>query len=169
MPTTTRYVTFKNKRVNVGAFPIGIEPEKFTRAMQDPKVLERLAQLEHEFEGRHVMVGVDRLDYVKALPQKLRAFEMFLVDHPEYVGRVVMIQIAIPTRGEVEEYQNLRLLVNELVGRINGKFGRFITLLAVLRFEAMLTSHFRYDRIHAHSLHAPVRRLSRTCCALCCL
>ena len=137
--------------------------------MQDPKVLERLSQLEHEFEGRHVMVGVDRLDYVKALPQKLRAFEMFLTDHSEYVGRVVMIQIAIPTRGEVEEYQNLRLLVNELVGRINGKFGRFITQPSVVDLEAMLRSHFRYDRIHAHSLHAPVCRLSRTCCALCCL
>ena len=136
--------------------------------MQDLKVLERLAQLEHEFEGRHVMVGVDRLDYVKALPQKLRAFELFLTDHPEYVGRVVMIQIAIPTRGEVEEYQNLRLLVNELIGRINGKFGRFITLLVVLKLEAMLTSHLRYDRIHAHTFHAPVRRLSRTCCPLCC-
>lgn len=169
LPTTTRFVTFKNKRVSVGAFPIGIEPEKFTRAMQDPKVLERLAQLEHEFEGRHVMVGVDRLDYVKALPQKLRAFEMFLTDHPEYVGRVVMIQIAIPTRGEVEEYQNLRLLVNELIGRINGKFGRFITFLVVLKLRAILTSHFRYDRIHAHSLHASVCRLSRTCRPLCCL
>lgn len=169
MPTTTRFVTFKNKRVNVGAFPIGIEPEKFTRAMQDPKVLERLSHLEHEFEGRHVMVGVDRLDYVKALPQKLRAFEMFLTDHPEYVGRVVMIQIAIPTRGEVEEYQNLRLLVNELIGRINGKFGRFITQAAVPKLEVMLTSYFRYNRVHAHSLHAPVCRLSRTCCALCCL
>ena len=78
------------------------------------------------------MVGVDRLDYVKALPQKLRAFEMFLTDHPEYVGRVVMIQIAIPTRGEVEEYQNLRLLVNELIGRINGKFGKFIGLPPLL-------------------------------------
>ena len=135
--------------------------------MQDPKVLERLAQLEHEFEGRHVMVGVDRLDYVKALPQKLRAFEMFLTDHPEYVGRVVMIQIAIPTRGEVEEYQNLRLLVNELIGRINGKFGKSIDLPEVTKLQAMLTSHFRYDRVHTHSLHAPVCRLSRTCCALC--
>ena len=135
LPTTTRFVTFKNKRVSVGAFPIGIEPEKFTRAMQDPKVLERLAQLEHEFEGRHVMVGVDRLDYVKALPQKLRAYEMFLSDHPEYVGRVVMIQIAIPTRGEVEEYQNLRHLVNELIGRINGKFGTSIAQPALLEPE----------------------------------
>lgn len=69
------------------------------------------------------MVGVDRLDYVKDVPQKLRAFEAFLEGHPECVGHVVLVQIAIPTRGEVEEYRNLRALVNELIGRINGKFG----------------------------------------------
>ena len=69
------------------------------------------------------MVGVDRLDYVKGLPQKLRALEVLLSNHPELAGSVVLVQIAIPTRGEVEEYQNLRVLVNELVGRINGKFG----------------------------------------------
>ena len=71
------------------------------------------------------MVGVDRLDYVKGVPQKLRAFEILLKTHQEWVGKVVLIQVAIPTRGEVEEYKNLRLLVNELVGRINGKFGTF--------------------------------------------
>lgn len=123
LPTTSRSVTYDNKTVNVGAFPIGIQPERFTRTLQDVKVQERIAALEHEFKGIQVMVGVDRLDYVKGVPQKLRAFEMFLTDHPEYVGKVVLIQIAVPTRGEVEEYQNLRTLVNELVGRINGKFG----------------------------------------------
>ena len=126
LPTTTRSVTYQNKMVSVGAFPIGIQPERFTRTLEDAKVQERIAELEHEFRGRQVMVGVDRLDYVKGVPQKLRAFETFLTDHPEYVGRAILIQIAIPTRGEVEEYQNLRLLVNELVGRINGKFGRFL-------------------------------------------
>lgn len=69
------------------------------------------------------MVGVDRLDYVKGIPQKLRAFELFLETHPEYVGSAVLIQIAVPTRREMEEYRNLRALVNELVGRINGRFG----------------------------------------------
>ena len=69
------------------------------------------------------MVGVDRLDYIKGFPEKLRAYETFLTDNPEWVGRAILIQVAIPTRGDVEEYQNLRSLVNELVGRINGKFG----------------------------------------------
>lgn len=110
--------------VTVGAFPIGIQPERFTETLAGAKVQERIAALEHKFKGQIVMVGVDRLDYVKGVPQKLRAFELFLSEHPEYVGRVVLIQIAIPTRGEVEEYQNLRVLVNELIGRINGKFGK---------------------------------------------
>lgn len=109
--------------VTVGAFPIGIQPERFTETLAETSVQKRIAALEQKFKGQTVMVGVDRLDYMKGVPQKLRAFELFLMMHPEYVGRVVLIQVAIPTRGEVEEYQNLRSLVNELIGRINGKFG----------------------------------------------
>lgn len=116
-------MTFDGRVVTVGAFPIGIQPERFTETLAEAKVQERIANLEQKFQGQIVMVGVDRLDYMKGVPQKLRAFELFLSEHPEYVGRAVLIQVAIPTRGEVEEYQNLRALVNELIGRINGKFG----------------------------------------------
>jgi trehalose 6-phosphate synthase len=123
IPTTIRSVTFDGRMVTVGAFPIGIQPERFTETLAETRVQERIAALEQKFQGQTVMVGVDRLDYMKGVPQKLRAFELFLMMHPEYVGRVVLIQVAIPTRGEVEEYQNLRSLVNELIGRINGKFG----------------------------------------------
>lgn len=69
------------------------------------------------------MVGVDRLDYIKGVPQKLHALEVFLTEHPEWIGKVVLVQVAVPSRQDVEEYQNLRAVVNELVGRINGKFG----------------------------------------------
>ena len=128
LPTTSRNVTFQGKIVNVGTFPIGIQAERFSTTLGETKVKERIAALEREFEGRKLMVGVDRLDYVKGLPQKLRALEVLLINHPELVGSVVLVQIAIPTRGEVEEYQNLRVLVNELVGRINGKFGLWTLL-----------------------------------------
>lgn len=130
LPTTSRNVTFQGRIVNVGTFPIGIQPERFTQTVAETKVQERIAALEREFKGRKLMVGVDRLDYVKGLPQKLRALEVLLTNHPELVGSVVLVQIAIPTRGEVEEYQNLRVLVNELVGRINGKFGKPPFILA---------------------------------------
>lgn len=57
------------------------------------------------------------------MPQKLHALEVFLTEHPEWIGKVVLVQVAVPSRQDVEEYQNLRAVVNELVGRINGKFG----------------------------------------------
>ncbi len=137
LPTTSRNVTFQGRIVNVGTFPIGIQPERFTKTLTEIKVRERIAALEREFEGRKLMVGVDRLDYVKGLPQKLRALEVLLTNHPELVGSVVLVQIAVPTRGEVEEYQNLRVLVNELVGRINGKFGGSPLLWPCLRDQCI--------------------------------
>ncbi|MCJ1485374.1 Trehalose-6-P synthase/phosphatase complex synthase subunit [Schaereria dolodes] len=123
LSTTPNGVEFQGKIVTVGAFPIGIDPEKFTEGLTKPKVQERIATLERKFQGVKLMVGVDRLDYIKGVPQKLHALEVFLTDHPEWVGKVVLVQVAVPSRQDVEEYQNLRAVVNELVGRINGKFG----------------------------------------------
>ena len=69
------------------------------------------------------LLGVDRVDYIKGIPQKLLAMEALLTAHPELVGRVVLLQIAVPTRTEVPEYQRLRAAAHRLVGRINGRFG----------------------------------------------
>ncbi|KAF7943462.1 hypothetical protein EAE96_011388 [Botrytis aclada] len=121
--TTPNSVEFRGKYVTVAAFPIGIDPEKFIETLKKPKVEERIAQLERKFEGVKLIVGVDRLDYIKGVPQKLHALEVFLTEHPEWIGKVVLVQVAVPSRQDVEEYQNLRAVVNELVGRINGRFG----------------------------------------------
>ena len=123
MVTTPNGVEFEGKIVSVGAFPIGIDPEKFSEGLKKPKVQDRIAALKKKFEGVKLIVGVDRLDYIKGVPQKLHALEVFLTEHPEWVGKVVLVQIAVPSRQDVEEYQNLRAVVNELVGRINGRFG----------------------------------------------
>ncbi|MCJ1399310.1 Trehalose-6-P synthase/phosphatase complex synthase subunit [Xylographa trunciseda] len=123
LATTPNGVEFQGKVVSVGAFPIGIDPDKFTEGLKKPKVQERIATLERKFQGVKLIVGVDRLDYIKGVPQKLHALEVFLTEHPEWVGKVVLVQVAVPSRQDVEEYQNLRAVVNELVGRINGKFG----------------------------------------------
>ncbi|KAJ3557693.1 hypothetical protein NPX13_g9877 [Xylaria arbuscula] len=121
--TTPNGVQYEGKFVTVAAFPIGIDPEKFVQGLQKPKVQERIAALKRKFEGVKLIVGVDRLDYIKGVPQKLHALEVFLTEHPEWIGKVVLVQVAVPSRQDVEEYQNLRAVVNELVGRINGKFG----------------------------------------------
>ncbi|CAG8196299.1 unnamed protein product [Penicillium nalgiovense] len=110
------------------AFPIGIDPERFLSHLNTEKVRNRILQLREKFLGKTILVGIDRLDYVKGVPQKLHAFENFLQDHPEWVGRAVLVQLAIPTRPDVEDYQCLRSAVNEQVGRINGRFGSLLTL-----------------------------------------
>ncbi|GMG22840.1 unnamed protein product [Aspergillus oryzae] len=124
LATTPNGIEFQGKIIACGAFPIGIDPEKFQEGLKKEKVQKRIAQLEQKFQGVKLMVGVDRLDYIKGVPQKLHALEVFLSDHPEWVGKVVLVQVAVPSRQDVEEYQNLRAVVNELVGRINGKFGK---------------------------------------------
>ena len=71
-----------------------------------------------------MILGVDRLDYTKGIPHKLLSFERFLEDNPNYVGRVQLLQIAVPTRVDVKEYQDLRSEVERKVGEINGKYGK---------------------------------------------
>ena len=107
----------------VAAFPIGIDPDRFTSALEAPEVRANVAQLLNRYAGRKVMLGVDRLDMIKGIPQKLLAFEKFLEEHPEWRDKVLLVQIAVPSRTDVPEYQRLRSMVHEIVGRINGKYG----------------------------------------------
>ncbi|KAH9031780.1 alpha-trehalose-phosphate synthase TPS1 subunit [Lactarius pseudohatsudake] len=123
LPTMPNGVEFEGRLAHVGTFPIGIDPSSFIENLEKESVQKRIAALEQRFNGVKVIVGVDRLDYIKGVPQKLHALELFLTQHPEWIGRVVLVQLAVPSRQDVEEYQNLRATVNELVGRINGRFG----------------------------------------------
>ncbi|SPO36063.1 probable TPS1 - alpha,alpha-trehalose-phosphate synthase, 56 KD subunit [Pseudozyma flocculosa] len=123
LPTMPNGAEFEGRYVHVGTYPIGIEPSQFEEGLKRESVKERIRSLQRRFEGVKIIVGVDRLDYIKGVPQKLHALETFLQDHPEWIGKVVLVQVAVPSRQDVEEYQNLRATVNEAVGRINGRFG----------------------------------------------
>ncbi|TPX70354.1 alpha,alpha-trehalose-phosphate synthase (UDP-forming) [Spizellomyces sp. 'palustris'] len=116
-------VEFEGRVVHVGTFPIGIDTEKFAQGLQSEHIQSRIKRLQEKFKGVKLIVGVDRLDYIKGVPQKLHALELFLSKHPEWIEKVVLVQVAVPSRQDVEEYQHLQRVVNELVGRINGRFG----------------------------------------------
>lgn len=103
--------------------PIGIDVDKFASTMRKSSVRAKMVDYLDKWRGCKVILGIDRLDYIKGVPQKLLAFEHFLKTHPEWRDKVVLVQIAIPSRTDVLEYQNLRSLVHQLVGRINGEFG----------------------------------------------
>ncbi|KAF7803248.1 alpha,alpha-trehalose-phosphate synthase [UDP-forming] 1-like [Senna tora] len=91
------------KLTRVAAFPIGIDSERFIRALELPQVQDHIRELKERFGGRKVMLGVDRLDMIKGIPQKILAFEKFLEENPDWHDKVVLLQIAVPTRTDVAE------------------------------------------------------------------
>lgn len=107
----------------VVACPIGIHVERFNEAFKSEIVKSHIEQLRLRYRGRKVMLGVDRLDMIKGIPQKLLAYEKFLEENEVWRDKVLLVQIAVPSRTVVHEYQKLRSMVHEMVGRINGKFG----------------------------------------------
>jgi trehalose 6-phosphate synthase/phosphatase len=102
------------RTASVAAFPLGIDCERYARWARGAPP--------REPDGERVVLGVDRLDYTKGLPEKIQAFEQLLDQHPEHRERVVLLQIAEPSRGQVPEYQRLKRQVDEIVGRVNGRF-----------------------------------------------
>lgn len=128
LEATPEGVEDQGKLTRVAAFPIGIDSDRFIRALDHPQVQAPFKDLVERFKGRKVMLGVDRLDMIKGIPQKLLAFEKFLEENEDWREKVVLLQIAVPTRTDVPEYQKLTSQVHEIVGRINGRFG---TLTAV--------------------------------------
>ncbi|XP_073273698.1 alpha,alpha-trehalose-phosphate synthase [UDP-forming] 1-like [Primulina huaijiensis] len=130
----------QGRLTRVSAFPIGIDSDRFTNALEIPQVQEYIEELKERFSGRKVMLGVDRLDMIKGIPQKILAFEKFLEENPYWRDKVVLLQIAVPTRTDVPEYQKLTSQVHEIVGRINGRFGT-LTAVPIHHLDRSLDFH----------------------------
>ncbi|KAK8949391.1 Alpha,alpha-trehalose-phosphate synthase [UDP-forming] 1 [Platanthera zijinensis] len=137
---TPEGVEDQGKLTRVAAFPIGIDSERFKRALEFPAVKVHINELKQRFTGRKVMLGVDRLDMIKGIPQKILAFEKFLEENPAWRDKVVLLQIAVPTRTDVPEYQKLTSQVHEIVGRINGRFGT-LTAVPIHHLDRSLDFH----------------------------
>ncbi|KAA8526734.1 hypothetical protein F0562_009037 [Nyssa sinensis] len=137
---TPEGVEDQGRLTRVAAFPIGIDSDRFIRALEVPQVQEHIKELKERFAGRKVMLGVDRLDMIKGIPQKILAFEKFLEENPYWRDKVVLLQIAVPTRTDVPEYQKLTSQVHEIVGRINGRFGT-LTAVPIHHLDRSLDFH----------------------------
>ncbi|XP_038685907.1 alpha,alpha-trehalose-phosphate synthase [UDP-forming] 1-like isoform X1 [Tripterygium wilfordii] len=137
---TPEGVEDQGRLTRVAAFPIGIDSDRFIGALKLPQVQEHIRELKERFSGRKVMLGVDRLDMIKGIPQKILAFEKFLEENPTWRDKVVLLQIAVPTRTDVPEYQKLTSQVHEIVGRINGRFGT-LTAVPIHHLDRSLDFH----------------------------
>ncbi|CAM0958045.1 unnamed protein product [Alopecurus aequalis] len=126
--------------VKVDAFPIGIDAGSFEQALGLQTVQEKISEFKKLFSGRRVMLGVDRLDMIKGFVQKVLAFEKFLEENEDWKSKVVLLQIAVPTRSDVPEYRKLASQVHELVARVNGRFGTLETT-PILHLDQTLEFH----------------------------
>lgn len=107
----------------VGAFPISIDVDYFEELARSEKVQKERRILADRFEGRHVILGVDRLDYTKGIPHRLEAYRHALRNYPELHERITLVQQVVPSRDDIPEYAQLKHDVDQLVGEINGEFG----------------------------------------------
>lgn len=103
----------------LGVFPVSIDTELFAKRSREPKVRALAAEMKKDC---FVFLGVDRLDYMKGLDLKLKAFQNLLRNYPHYREKVILLQVAVPTRREVPVYARLARETARLVGEINGEF-----------------------------------------------
>jgi trehalose 6-phosphate synthase len=110
------------RTLTIGAFPIGLDAEDFARLMKTPRARRMRDLMTAATVFRHLVVGVDRLDYSKGLEERFVGFERFLADNEDMRRQVLMLQIAPVSREAVEAYQEIRARLDALSGRINGEY-----------------------------------------------
>ncbi|TMP96679.1 MAG: trehalose-6-phosphate synthase [Verrucomicrobia bacterium] len=140
-------IRFDKRKIRAGRFPIGIDFESFEKCAVSEEVARRARELRAAFPGCQLMLGVDRLDYSKGIPERLRAFRDALDRYEELRGRVVLIQNVVPSRVEIPRYHEFKDRIDRLVGDINGRFSTDTWLPVHYRFRSLdrddLLAHYR--------------------------
>ncbi len=112
-----------DRTLTVKAYPIGIDAQGFVEAARSDKADEAAQRIGQFLGGRELVIGVDRMDYSKGLPQRFEAVGRLFDNFPDTRGKVSVTQITPPSRSKVEEYRELRVELDQLAGRINGDYG----------------------------------------------
>ena len=140
-------IRFEKREIRVGHFPIGIDFDSFEHGAKSETVEQRAQRLRVTFPGCQLILGSDRLDYSKGIPERLRAFRTALERHPELRGRVILIQVVVPSRVEIPRYHEFKERIDRLVGDINGRFSTSTWLPVQYHFRSLdrddLLAHYR--------------------------
>ena len=111
-------------KTRAGTFPISIDYNAFMRAATADAVAQKARELHTLLPRRKIVLGIDRLDYTKGIALRLRAFQALLEKNPELRGQLSLLQVVVPSRETIPEYDRMRTEIEQLVGRINGTFAR---------------------------------------------
>jgi len=124
-------VSHESREVTVNTFPMGIDYDKFFNAAkiheklkksQESHLKKQLDLHKKSSQKSKLILSIDRLDYTKGIINRVKAFEIFLEKHPQYLEKVRLVMLTVPSRSDVLDYKNLKKETDELVGRINGRF-----------------------------------------------
>ncbi len=116
-------IIHENRAIDIDCFPLGINFSKFFESQKNNEVAAEIKKLKQKIGNTRIILSACRLDYTKAVPNRIISFENFLEKNPEYHGKISLVLIAVPSRSRVEQYAHLKKEVDELVGKTNGKFG----------------------------------------------
>jgi len=121
-------ISYHDRAIKVDSFPMGIDYDKFfNAAKKHDKTGSNISDLQIRLNkylsgDTKLILSIDRMDYTKGIPNRIRAFEYFLERYPEFKEKVRLIMLVVPSRSDVPQYKKLKRETDELVGRINGKF-----------------------------------------------
>ena len=115
----------KNRTIKVDVFPMGIDYHKYAHPQIPEDVTDEVRFIKEYRRKRKLMLSIDRLDYSKGIPHRLKALEQFFKNNPQYQEEVTLVMVVVPSRSNVDQYQHLKVEIDELVGRINGELGSF--------------------------------------------
>ncbi|MCB0578372.1 MAG: bifunctional alpha,alpha-trehalose-phosphate synthase (UDP-forming)/trehalose-phosphatase [Phaeodactylibacter sp.] len=118
-------LTVGNRLVNADVFPMGIDYEKYAFPDVEPQEGNGPLKIRELAQKQKLVISIDRLDYSKGIPQRIKAFARFLSDNPQYQGKVTLVMIVVPSRANVSQYKSLKEEIENLVGKINGKYSSF--------------------------------------------
>lgn len=121
LPMARGYVEMSGRTVKVGVYPIGVDVDQIVAEAEATATQEGIRRLRNSLQGRQLIVGCDRLDYSKGLPERFASFEHFLETFPESRGKVTYLQIAPLSRGDVSAYGEIRQALEQAAGRTNGR------------------------------------------------
>ena len=120
---TIANVIHKDDRyITIDAFPMGIDAKKFNDLTSSDAVKTELKLLNEIVSDSKIILSIDRLDYSKGIIQRLNAFEKVLINHPEYIGKISLHMIVVPSRDNIPQYSELRDSIDKFVGNINSRF-----------------------------------------------
>jgi len=143
----THVIQFEKRKIRVGHFPIGIDFDSFENGAKSEAVAQRSRQLRASFPDCQLILGSDRLDYSKGIPERLRAFRDALERYPELRGHVVLIQVVVPSRVDIPRYHEFKGRIDRLVGDINGRFSTSTWIPVQYHFRGLnreeLLAHYR--------------------------